>query len=145
MKIPFERKKIGALIAIGGEHIVRRYGARQVIKFPFGPRYFLDQHKHCENVARDEEVARKYFSQYLIDRQVFFYPSRSGRPTYAIIEPFITGRHMKRSDLDNSEIRRQFEEIVAINRDMYTQEELLFDMFGIWGCSGAESARLQTL
>lgn len=131
-KLPYDKEKIGKVIAIGGEHIVRHYGDNQVIKFPFGPRYFLDPHKHCENVARDEEVARHYFKQYLIERNVQFFPYKK-HISYCIIEPFISGEHLKHEDLADREIKKQFEEIVALNDHMYAVEDLVFDMFGIWG------------
>lgn len=130
--LPYLQEKVGKLIAIGGEHVVKHYGDNQVIKFPFGPRYFLDRHKHCENVARDEAVARNYFKDYLIQRDVHFFPHK-GRPSYVIIEPFVTGKHLRREDLQDSEIKKQFVEIVELNKHMFEMEDLAFDMFGIWG------------
>lgn len=132
MELPYVKEKVGKFIAIGGEHVVWHYGDTQVIKFPFGPRYFLDSHKHCENVARDEDVARNYFKEYLIKRDIHFFPRR-GRPSYVIIETFVPGGHLKLSDLQNIDIRKQFKEIVAINQRMFEMDDLVFDMFGIWG------------
>jgi hypothetical protein len=128
----FEEKLVGRFIAAGGEHKVFRYGDDKVIKFPFGPRYWVNPAKYCENLRRDELIVRRYFGAYLVQREIHFYYIGS-RPSYVIIEPKLHGRHLLRDDLKIKAVYKQFQEIVEINSEMINQEDLSVEIFGLRG------------
>ena len=132
MQKSFNKKQVGRIIAIGGEHRVYRYGDKQVIKFPFGPRYWINAKKYCENLKRDEQIVRQYFGDYLIARKIIYF-NRFGTPSYAIIEPKISGRHLKREDLDNNHINNHFQDLVEINQKLIEHENLSAEIFGLRG------------
>jgi len=131
-KLPFDKNLVGNRIAVGGEHRVYRYGDKQVIKFPFGPRYWINAKKYCENLKRDEEIIRQYFDEYLIEREILYF-NKLGTPSYIIIEPKISGRHLRRGDLDNSHINNHFQDLVEINQKLIEHENLSAEFFGIRG------------
>jgi hypothetical protein len=132
LELPFDKKQIGRIIALGGEHRVYRYDDNQVIKFPFGPRYWINAKKYCDNLKRDEQIVRQYFGEYLIDREIVYF-NRLGTPSYAIIEPKISGRHLKKKDLDDSHINNHFHDLVEINQRLVSQENLSAEFFGLRG------------
>jgi len=127
--LPYNKNLVGPLIARGGEHSVYHYDKKYVIKFPFGPRYWLNAEKFCANLARDEEIVREYFGDYLVQREIKFYSN--GRPSYVIIEPKITGRHLQKQDLKNFGLLSDFKNLIAINNKMAEHENLSAELFGI--------------
>jgi hypothetical protein len=128
----FDEKLVGKFIAAGGEHKVYRYGDDKVIKFPFGPRYWFNPAKYCENLQRDELIVRRYFGEYLVQREIHFFFEIS-KPSYVIIEPKLPGRHLRRDDLKNKKVLKQFEEIVEINNSLIKQEDLSVEIYGLRG------------
>ena len=126
--LSYDSSKIGKLIAIGAEHVVYSYDNDKVIKFPRGIWYWLNRSKFVDNMRRNQEVIKTRFREYLIDRDAIFYDN-----SYVIIEPFIVGRRVRRSDLSNCDIKNQFREIILINDKMMRDDNISLEFFGLWG------------
>ncbi len=123
----YDRGKIGKLIAIGAEHFVYRYGDNHVIKFPRGIWYWMNRSRFCEDVRHGSRVIERYFGDYINSREIFF-----DDKTYVVIERYIKGRHVRISDMNNLEIRRQLEDIVSRNTKMMSDENMALEFFGLW-------------
>lgn len=127
-KSVYKEALIGKRIAIGAEHLVYRYGDDQVVKFPRGMWYWLNRVKSTENMKHDQKIIKQYFSTYLIDRDIVF-----EQDVYTIIEPFLQGRHMRRRDLLDPAVKKQFLDILERNSRMTDTEDMSLEFFGLWG------------
>lgn len=127
----FAKNKIGRLLKIGGEHLVYQYGEEQVIKFPnLLARVLFNQQKLAEKKKIDLELAKKYFSDYLLATE--YLPLINSKYSYCLIQLNILVRPLLLKDLENKHIKEQFLEIIAVNDIIKEQEKISFDFLGAW-------------
>lgn len=127
----FAKNKIGRLLKIGGEHLVYQYGEEQVIKFPnLLARILFNQQKLAEKKKIDLELAKKYFSDYLLATE--YLPLINSKYSYCLIQLNVLVRPLLLKDLENKHIKEQFLEIIAVNDIIKEQEKISFDFLGAW-------------
>ncbi len=133
---PYQPDLVGSFIAVGGEHLVFRYGDDKVIKFPFGPRYLLGPFQYCRNINLYLKMLNKYFLDFLPKKEILFYKKFNFFPYYVVIENFIDGRHLTVSDLLDRNVRKEFLKILKQNDLMFEKDGYSIDFFGIWNLIG---------
>lgn len=127
----FDKKKIGRLIKIGGEHLVYQYGHDQVIKFPnFLAKTLFNNRKLAEKKKSDFSLAEKYFPEYLLKTDCLI--GDEINKLYCLIQPLVNIRSLIKNDLKDKEIKENFEKILTINKQIKEKEGLSFDFFGAW-------------
>lgn len=127
----YPKEKVGRLLKIGGEHLVYQYGEDQVIKFPnLLARVLFNQQKLAEKKKADLQLAKKYFSDYLLATE--YLPLINSKYSYCLIQPKVLVRPLLLKDLENKYIKEQFLAIIAINDIIKEQEKVSFDFLGAW-------------
>jgi len=133
--LPYNKNLIGGFIAIGAENIVYYYNNnKEVIKFPLiiSLRYSWDSEKYCNELKNGYEILKNNLPQSINDSRIYFYKS-GGKTKYVVIEPFIDGQALTKSDLEDDLVKKQFLEIIATKNRLETKEYLFLDIFGVWG------------
>jgi hypothetical protein len=128
MQPPYDKGKVGRFFALGGEHLVYRYGSGQLIKLPFALRYFIDKKHHCANVRRGYDLYQKYFKDSFLSTELTFYEDGE----YVIIQKLLPARVLHKSDLKDGSVARDFGRLISISREMAEKERLVPDFFGGW-------------
>ena len=105
----YDKRKIGKLIAWGGDNFVYEYDDGQVIKFSIFS-WMLGKHSQAK-VLRDYKICKQFFGDYILETEVV--SSKNGR-RIALVQPKITGRYLLEKDLADDFIYRQFQEITAV-------------------------------
>lgn len=114
----FEWRKVGKLIAWGGEHMVRLYGTDQVIKFSLFDR-FLWKHNARAKAEYDIQLSQSLFGTFLLPTKLVV--SEDGR-RYAKLQPRIVGRKLKKKDLKNSRVKEQLAQIRERRHGLLAQD-----------------------
>ena len=109
----YDKHKIGKYIASGTMHRVYRYGSAHVIKFCFIA--YPKKSPLRRRIKNDWDVVSRYFGIYALSTQCVVNKTNS---KFAEIQPFVTGRYLRKTDLVDKEIRKQFEEILEIQQDL---------------------------
>lgn len=133
--LPFDRKLIGKFLSVGAENIVYHYnGNKEVIKFPLiiSLRYLWNQEKYCTELQSGYEILKAHLPQNINKSKIFVYKIGK-KTTYAVIEPFIDGKAITKSDLQDEAIKKQLTEIVGAKNELEKKYDLFLDLFGIWG------------
>ena len=128
MQPPYDKGKVGRFFALGGEHLVYRYGNGQLIKVPFAFRYLIDKKHHCENVRRGYDLYRKYFGDSFLSTELRFYDNDE----YVIIQKLLPARTLHKSDLKDELVAKDFERLVSVSKVMADAEHIMPDFFGGW-------------
>lgn len=129
-QILIDRKKVGKFMALGGEHLVMSYGSSCVVKIPFGIRYFLRPRQYTSRIQDDYAILKRYFGHYFIETEV---KVGERKEWYALIQRKYHGKTLTKDDLEaNSDLRRQFLEILERNQDMVDEKRITWEFFGAW-------------
>jgi hypothetical protein len=124
-----DRSKLGPIVGVGGEHIVREYGDSKVIKVPAGLRFILNPKRFKEWVPRDYRVAKRYFGQHVLEAKIIL-----GKHRYWIIQRKIPCQPLTIHQLrKNLQLRRQFCQILKNNHRLIKDENLSWDFYGAMG------------
>lgn len=133
--LPFDKKLIGKFLSVGAENVVYHYNNnREVIKFPLSIslRYLWDPEKYCIDLKKGYAILKRHLPQNINQSNIHLY--KTGKKTrYAVIEPFIDGKALEKSDLSDEIVKKQFLEIVNVKNKLELAESLFLDLFGIWG------------
>lgn len=124
-----DQSKIGKVIGVGGEHIIKDYGNRQVIKIPAGLRFQLNPKNFRRVVPRDYFLAQKYFRDWLVPAQIVF-----GQKRYFIIQDKILARPLTLQQLKKyPRLKKQFLAIISANDQLIKEHQLSWDFYGAMG------------
>jgi len=127
----FDKKKIGKLFNLGGEHVVYNYNGEQVIKFPnILAKILFNNRKLAEKKQADLKICQEYFSEYLLTTEFLAEPAK--RRPYGLIQPRVVVRPLSIKDLKNNELRDNFFRILKINNKLKEKHRLSFDFLGAW-------------
>ncbi|MBI3572142.1 hypothetical protein HY091_01235 [Candidatus Kaiserbacteria bacterium] len=122
----FDKEKIGKCIAWGGEHLVYDYGDTQVIKFSLFD-LLIGLRLARIKTMHDLTICREFFSDYMLSTTLV--SSSDGR-RLAKLQPKITGRAIKKSDLQDKRIAQQFKEIIRAHQALVAQGYYGVDLIG---------------
>ena len=103
----YDKKKVGKLIAWGGDHFVHDYDTDKVIKFSFLD-FFLGQKARGEEMA-EYYICKKFFGEYVLATTIVASPNKK---RIAFIQPKVTGHFLSLQDLKHEVVRKQFKEIM---------------------------------
>lgn len=129
----FVWQQVGRLMAWGGEHIVRHYGTDHVIKFSLFDRY-LWKHRAREKAEYDISVSYAQFGPYLLPTELVV--SEDG-VRYAKLQPKIVGRKIRKSDMKDSYMRKQLQEIRERRHGLLVRESDIDLMGGMGFITGS--------
>ena len=103
----YDETKIGKPISRAADHTVYHYASDRVIKFS-RLEYILGR-RAKGRVEQDLEICRKFFGHYLLETTILRSPD--GKRT-ALVQPFIAGEYLEKKHLSDSELARQFYDII---------------------------------
>lgn len=124
----YDPSRIGRRIAFLGEHTVYMYGEREVIKFSRLTKLFGGG--EIEYLRRDLEIGQKYFGEYMVPTRIATL-SDGSKP--ALMQPFVRGRILKKSDLIDPRVRMQYREIVERHQRMVADGHSPIDLMSGMG------------
>ncbi len=120
----YDKKKVGKLIAKGGDARVFLYRENKVIKFSTLSR-FLRKRVH-EKLVRDYQIAKEYFGEYIVDTEHLL-----EKEYHIEIQDFIQGRPLHVEEIEDDErIRKQCDEIRIRMRKMENDGYPPLDLVG---------------
>ena len=125
-----EKDKIGKIINLGGEHLIREYNHNMVIKSPFGPRFLLERKKVIDRITSRYELVKGYFGSYLHDTQIVV---EKNRRSYVYLQKRLDGQLLSQELMKEPQIAKQFQEIVEINKRMVEEKNTTWEFFGALG------------
>lgn len=128
MKI--EKDKIGKIINLGGEHIIREYNSDMVVKSPFGPRFILQREKLINKLTSRYKLLKSYFGEYVHDTEIII---ESSHRRYVYLQRKLGGQLLSQELMRKPKIARQFQEIVEINKRMVAEQNATWEFFGALG------------
>lgn len=137
-----DKRKVGKIIAIGGEHLVFGYGKDCVIKIPFGLRYFLRPRQYTERVREDYAILKKYFGDYFIKTEVRV---NNRKDWYALVQKKYHGRCLEKKDLANPEYQKQLNDILAANAKMKEELKITWEFFGAWALVFSNGGKISNI
>ena len=124
----YEKNKIGKLISWGGDHTVFEYGENQVIKFSLID-WMMGKHGRAR-LERDYQICKSFLGDYVLNTEFAFSPK--GKSTVAI-QPKVTGKYLFKEALNDSDIRRQFKEILTARERLVAAGNDPVDLVGRGG------------
>jgi len=122
---PYDKSKVGRLIAWRGDHFVYNYDQDKVIKF--SKFEFLLGKKYTEKTTQDYNICKQFFGKYVLDTEIIVLPQNQRSIK---IQPKITGHHLTKEDLKDLSIARQFDEIMASYRLLTQAGNAEIDLIG---------------
>jgi len=122
-------EKIGRVLSVGGEHLIRQYGQFYVIKTPVGIRHTLQRQTNIAWVARDYATVRRYFGKFALLSEIIF-----SADSYAIIQKKVSPRPLTIDALKtNPKIKEDFLRICRNNKKLIERENVSWDFYGAMG------------
>ncbi len=126
-----DKEKIGRVLAIGGENIIRAYGKDKVIKTPFGLRYLLNRKKYINSIKESHLELKEYFKDYLLPTEIVF--SSDGR-SYSMIQSRLKNRKLTPKLIrKNDFVKKQFSNMISCNNKMIRDIGVSWDFYGTLG------------
>jgi len=108
----YDPSRIGQCISLlFGEHTVYRYGESEVIKFSHVTHLLRDN--EINYLRRDIEIGEKYFGEYMVPTRI---ATRADGKRPVLIQPFVHGRILEKSDLKNPALAQQYRDIINRHR-----------------------------
>ncbi|MFH1408030.1 MAG: hypothetical protein ABIG91_03300 [Patescibacteria group bacterium] len=120
------------IIGFGGENIVSKLNNDTVTKIPFGIRYFINPLATTNEIIADLKVLQTHFKKYLAPTKIVPRKNIFGIQSYTLTQEYIKGAPLKKSYLDNKDVKQQFLEIMKINETMLKSENKSYEFFGAW-------------
>ncbi|MBD3363425.1 hypothetical protein GF362_06940 [Candidatus Dojkabacteria bacterium] len=118
---------LGERVGDGAEHRVYEYGEEKVVKVP---RVNMLYGHFAGEIYENYDICRKYFPDFLLESEILH--DEDGH--YIMIQRKLNNpRNFSVHDLENDELREQFEEIVESNRKMVEEGLGTYDFFGMKG------------
>lgn len=122
-------EKIGKVLAVGGEHLIREYGQFYVIKTPVGIRHALQHKANVRWVARDYIATKRYFGNFVLEAEIIF-----SADSYAIVQKKVDPRPLTIDALKtNPKIKDDFLRICKNNKKLIEHENMSWDFYGAMG------------
>jgi len=125
MQKPYDKKKVGKFLGWGGEHLVFKYGDKQVIKFSLHT--WLSGKSAVDKKIKDYEIGNRYFNRYLLPTEILTW-KKGKRATE--IQDKIQCRFLTKKDLSDSLTKKQFNDIMERYKKMEQETGEVFDLFG---------------
>jgi hypothetical protein len=121
----YDNKRIGRLIAWGGDHFVYEYGTDKVIKFSLIELVLGRQ--GWKKTMDDYLICKMFFGQYVLETDVM--KSANSRWSGAV-QPKIFGHYLCKTDFKKSHVKQQFLEIVKGYNDLISAGYPEVDLVG---------------
>jgi len=126
-----DSSKIGEIFAVGGENVIRWYdGKNLLLKTPIGIRIRLGKQNFVREAQNDFPILKNYLGKYL-PREVSIVVSKD-KKKFSIVQTFVDGSVLKKSDLKIRTIKKQFIDVVNQNKLMEKEKNISWDFFGAW-------------
>jgi len=136
------KRKIGKIIALGGEHLVLNYSKDCVIKIPFGLRYFLRPRQYTARIQEDYAILKKYFGDYFIETEVRV---NKRRDWYVLVQKKYHGRSFVQKDLAKAEYKKQLCDILEANAKMKEESNITWEFFGAWALVFSKGEKISNI
>jgi hypothetical protein len=136
MTVPYEKKLMGDIIGMGGEHVVYEYGETQVIKFSW--HVFISGKTAVKKLIDDYAIGVSYFKDYLLPTRIEMW--KDGREA-AEFQERIQCRPFTQDDMRVRDLRAQLHDIFERHARMRAETGCTLDIFGLKGLIGVKPHR----
>ena len=113
-------------MACGGEHVVYRYGADEVIKFSLFD-LLVWKGESRRKAEHDLVLSEAVFGPYVLPTRLATSPDGK---RLAKIQRYANGRPLRRSDMRDASLRRQFEDLMRRRRALVDEHGADIDLLG---------------
>lgn len=129
-RMKVEEDKIGGIVSLGGEHVVREYHHDMVIKSPFGLRFILQRGKVMDGLTSQYKLLKSHFGDYLHDTKIVV---EVDHRRYVYLQKRLKGQLLSSKLMKDPKVAKQFQEIVEINRRVMKEKNITWEFFGALG------------